>query len=87
MEAIEKMMDVIAKYGEVETALKTAEIQSFDYQEKSMEDQEKKQAHSEAAAVEFQSKIMDNMSNQFQKEIKCPKSREQNDSQQQGQMM
>jgi hypothetical protein len=58
MEAIEKMMDVIAKYGEIETALKTSEIQSFDYQQKGVEDQEKQQAYQEANANEFMSKIM-----------------------------
>jgi hypothetical protein len=58
MEAIEKMMDVIAKYGEVETALKAAEVQSFDYQQKEIEDTEKHQAYSEAQSMEFMDKIM-----------------------------
>lgn len=63
MEAIEKMMDVIAKYGEIETALKTAQIQSFDYQQKGVEDQEKQQAYQEANANEFMSKIMGGLDN------------------------
>jgi len=68
MEAIEKMMDVIAKYGEIETALKAAEIQSFDYQEKAVEDNEKHQAYKEAANIEFQSKMIDNMMEQGQQQ-------------------
>ncbi len=58
MEALEKLVDVIAKYGEIETSLKMADIQSFDYQEKAIEDQEKDQAHREAISNEFASKIM-----------------------------
>ena len=61
MEAIEKMMDVIAKYGEVETALKQADIQSFDYQQKSIEDMEKNQAYKESESNEFMSKLMNGM--------------------------
>lgn len=58
MEAIEKMMDVIAKYGEVETALKEADIQSYDYQQKAIEDMEKNQAYKESESNEFMSKLM-----------------------------
>ena len=64
MEAIEKMMDVIAKYGEVETALKGAEIQSYDYQEKNMEDIAKKDAHRDAMSNEFMSKLMNDIGSQ-----------------------
>ena len=41
MEALEKMIDVIAKYGEVETALKMHQIESFDYQQQEGENEEK----------------------------------------------
>lgn len=58
MEALEKMVDVIGKYGEIETQLKLNEIQSFDYAAANMEDQEKDHAHEEANANEFLSKIM-----------------------------
>lgn len=58
MEALEKLIDVIGKYGEIETALKMAEIQSFDYSQKAVEDQEKAQANSEANAQEYASKLM-----------------------------
>jgi hypothetical protein len=58
MEALEKMMDVIAKYGEVETALKSAEIESYDYKSALNEDREKAKAHTETASNEFVSKML-----------------------------
>jgi len=58
MEAIQTLVDTIAKYGEVETALKAADIQTYQYQDKYMEDNEKKQAHDESFANEFASKLM-----------------------------
>jgi len=61
MEALEKMIDVIAKYGEIETALKMNEIQSYDYQQKEIEDQQKHQGNKEAEAQEFMSKILNGM--------------------------
>ena len=61
MEALEKMIDVIGKYGEIETALKMNEIESFDYQQKNIEDQEKIQAYKEANANEYLSKLMGGM--------------------------
>lgn len=61
MEALEKLIDVIARYGEVETMLKAAEINSYDYAQKNIEDSEKKQAYGEAQSNEFLSKLMGNM--------------------------
>lgn len=58
MEALEKMVDVIAKYGEVEAMLKMHDINSFAYQDKLMEDSEKKQAHQETISNEMISKLM-----------------------------
>jgi len=58
MEALEKMVEVIARYGEIETQLKMNEIQSFDYQQKNIEDLEKNQAYKEANQNEFLSKLM-----------------------------
>lgn len=58
MEALEKMVDVISRLGELETHLKMNDIQSFDYQSALMEDREKEQAHKEAASNEFLSKLM-----------------------------
>lgn len=66
MEALEKMVDVIGKYGEIETMLKMQDIQSFDYQEKAMEDLEKRDAHKEAISNEFVAKLMNNMGGQQQ---------------------
>lgn len=61
MEALEKLIDVIGKYGEIETSLKMQEIDSFDYRDKLMEDSEKKEAHQDAMSNEFLSKIMNGL--------------------------
>ncbi len=61
MEALEKMVDVIGKYGEIETSLKMQDIESFDYKEMAKEDQAKNQAHREAESDEFLSKLMNGM--------------------------
>ena len=58
MEALEKLVDVIAKYGEIETALKMAELQNFDYQQENKEDVEKADAKRSALANEFRTSIM-----------------------------
>ncbi len=58
MEALEKLVDVIAKFGEIETHLKMNQIESFDYQQRNMEETDKKEAHQDANANEFLSKIM-----------------------------
>jgi hypothetical protein len=60
MEALEKMVDVIAKYGEVETMLKMNEIESFDYRQERKEDEEKADAKRTAFANDFMSSIMGN---------------------------
>lgn len=61
MEALEKMIDVIGKYGEIETALKMNDINSFDYTAAAMEDSENSKAHNEAASDEFISKMMNGL--------------------------
>jgi DNA-directed RNA polymerase beta subunit len=58
MEALEQLINVIQKYGEIETMLKMNQIQSFDYQQKAVEDTEKQQAYQEANSNEFLSKLM-----------------------------
>lgn len=58
MEALEKMVDVIAKYGEVETALKMNDIQAMDYGSERREEADKKQATQDAISNEFLSKLM-----------------------------
>lgn len=64
MEALEKMVDVIGKYGEIEAALKLNQIESFDYASSYHEDLEKHQAYKEAADNEFASKILNGMGQQ-----------------------
>lgn len=66
MEALEKMVDVIARYGEIETSLKIAEIDSYDYKERQEEEQDKSMAHREAFSNEFLNKIMNGMGEQAQ---------------------
>lgn len=58
MEALEKMVDVIGKYGEIETSLKLHDIQSFDYQAEAQEESERRGAQRDAASDEFLSKLM-----------------------------
>lgn len=60
MEALEKLVDVIAKYGEIEAALKMNEIESFDYRQESKEDIEKVDAKRTALANQFLNSIMGN---------------------------
>ena len=60
MEALEKMVEVIGKYGEIETMLKMNDIQSFEYADKAMEEQDKQEAHEQAGSDEFLSKLMNN---------------------------
>lgn len=58
MEALEKLVDVAAKFGELETMLKMNDIQDLDYQQQGMEQMDKKRAHSEAMSNEFLAKLM-----------------------------
>lgn len=58
MEALEKMIDVIAKYGEIETMLKMNEIESFDRSQAFKEDVEKIDAKRTAMANEFMQQIL-----------------------------
>lgn len=60
MEALEKLVDVIAKYGEIETALKMNQIESFDYRQESNENREKLDAKQTALSNEFVSSILGN---------------------------
>ena len=62
MEALEKLVDVIAKYGEIEAALKMNEIESFDYQQQDKENAEKADAKSTSLANNFMESIMGNNS-------------------------
>lgn len=62
MEALEKMVDVIGKYGEIETSLKMNQIQSFNYQDIAQEEVATQKAHHDAMSNEFASKIMNGLS-------------------------
>lgn len=66
MEALEKLVDVIAKYGEIETALKASEIESYDYRSSANEEHEKDAARKDTEADEFLAKIMNGMGQQQQ---------------------
>lgn len=61
MEALEKLVDVIGKYGEIETSLKLNNIESLDYHQEQMEDRDKQEAHRDATSNEFLSKIMNGL--------------------------
>lgn len=58
MEALEKMIDVIAKYGEIETMLKMNEIESFDYNQISKENEEKVDAKRTSLSNDFVQQII-----------------------------
>jgi len=64
MEAIEKMVDVIAKYGEVETMLAASQIQSYDYERDLDEEMDKSRAQQSAAGNRFLTEIMGNVDQQ-----------------------
>jgi len=68
MEALEKMVDVIAKYGEVETMLKMNKIDSFDYKQEQNEDREKIDAKQTALSNEFLRQIIGNQNNSVQQQ-------------------
>lgn len=58
MEALEKLVDVIQKYGEVETALKAAQLQNYEYQEMAQQQVEKVEAKRTAEGNKFVQEIM-----------------------------
>lgn len=62
MEALEKLIDVIAKYGEIEALLKMNQIESFDYRAEQKEDLEKVDAKRTALSNEFISSILGDQS-------------------------
>jgi hypothetical protein len=61
MEALEKLVDVIGKYGEIETALQMANIESFDYRQQTSEETEKKDAKSTAMSNDLSSRLMQSL--------------------------
>ncbi len=61
MEALEKLIDVIGKYGEIEAALKLNELESFDYKQEQNEDREKIDAKRTGEGNEFMMQLMGQM--------------------------
>jgi hypothetical protein len=61
MEALEKMVDVIAKYGEIESMLKMHQLENFDYTQQVHEDEEKMDAKRTAMSNEFVQQLMGEM--------------------------
>jgi hypothetical protein len=62
MEALEKLVDVIAKFGEIETALKMADIDRLENNQSFKEDDEKADAKRMAMANDFRASILGNQS-------------------------
>lgn len=58
MEAIEKMVDVIAKYGEVESALASNQIDSFDYKQDAEMRADRVEAQQTSSGNEFVSQML-----------------------------
>lgn len=68
MEALAKLVEVIAKYGEIEAGLKMNDIESFDFRQSSEEDAAKIDAKRTSMANDFVSQIMGSMQNQTQQQ-------------------
>jgi hypothetical protein len=66
MEALEKLVDVIAKYGEIESMLKMSELENFDYQQESKEDEERADAKRTAFANDFMAQMLQGSQGQGQ---------------------
>ena len=66
MEALAKLVEVIAKYGEIETGLKMNELESFDYRQESKEDQEKQDAKRTAMSNDFVAQMLAGMGQEQQ---------------------
>lgn len=58
MEALDKLVDVIGKFGEIETALKMSQIQDFDRTQQQEEDVEKVDAKRTAMSNDFVTQLM-----------------------------
>lgn len=58
VESLEKLLDLVAKYGELEASIKAAELQSLNIQQEQEEDVEKADARRTALANDFFNSIM-----------------------------
>lgn len=61
MDALAKMMEVIQKYGEIETALKANNLQSYEFQQEENEDREKLDAKQTSQGNEFVMQMLQNV--------------------------
>jgi hypothetical protein len=61
MESLEKLLDAISKYGELETALQAANLDSYDYTQNQREDAEKESAKRTSAGNEFVVQMLSGM--------------------------
>lgn len=64
MESLEKLIDVIAKYGEIETALKASQLESYEYTQAAHEDVEKADAKRTAMSNDFVRQMLQGMGGQ-----------------------
>lgn len=58
MEALDKLVDIVGKFGEIETALKMSQIQDFDRTQQAEEDVEKVDAKRTAMSNDFVTQLM-----------------------------
>lgn len=61
MDALTKLLEAIQKYGELETALQAANLESYDYAEDAKQQQEKQRARMQSTDNEFVAKMMGSM--------------------------
>ena len=61
MEALNQLVDIVSKFGEIETSMKLAEIQSVDDQARITEEREQEVSRERAASDEFLSKLTNNL--------------------------
>lgn len=63
MDALAKMMEVISKYGEIETALKEANLETYEYQQDVENDMDKQDAKVTSQGNEFVMQMLQNVGN------------------------
>jgi hypothetical protein len=64
MEALAQLVEVVGKYGEIETNLKMNEIQSLNFEEEMRENQERQQAKQSSESNKFMQELMGGMMQQ-----------------------
>ncbi len=61
MESIQALLETISRYGEIETSLKAADIETYDYKEDLRENQERMQAKQSSESNKFLTELMGNL--------------------------